>query len=300
MSTQGTIKRYTLIIEKTGRKNYPTFQEIKNFLHAHDFEISPRTLQRDIEAIRSEFGIEIAYNRKLKGYFIDEEKSLNYDSFVKFLEIVGTAQILSESVQEGNDILQFISFESESKLQGIEQLRMIIDATKTKRIIEFSHENFDTQMVTQIKLFPYHIKEYQHRWYIYGCIADTDVYRTFAIDRITQLKILTKTFKIDKKVDARAKFSEVVGLTYSEAELQEVIIKVESKQYKYLKSLPLHHSQELVSETNGEVILKYWLRPNYELTQRLLMLGSTVRVMKPASLVKEVKGILKETIANYK
>jgi predicted DNA-binding transcriptional regulator YafY len=257
-------------------------------------------LQRDIEAIRSEFGIEIAYNRKLKGYFIDEEKSLNYDSFVKFLEIVGTAEILSESIKEGNDILQFISFESESKLQGIEQLRMIIDATKTKRIIEFSHENFDTQMVTQIKLFPYHIKEYQHRWYIYGCIADTDVYRTFAIDRITQLKILTKTFKIDKKVDARAKFSEVVGLTYSEAELQEVIIKVESKQYKYLKSLPLHHSQELYSKTDGEVILKYWLRPNYELTQRLLMLGSTVRVMKPASLVKEIKWILKETIAKYK
>ncbi len=108
MSKHGTIRRYTLEIEKIRRNQYPSFNDIRNYLHEFGFEVSDRTIQRDIEHIRDEFGIEIQYNRYEKGYFINYEESLNVDSFFRFLEIANTAELLSESLHKNRDILTHI------------------------------------------------------------------------------------------------------------------------------------------------------------------------------------------------
>jgi predicted DNA-binding transcriptional regulator YafY len=50
-------------------------------------QISSRTLQRDLEDIRDEFGIEIALDFGRNGYFIDYENSVNADYILHFLEL---------------------------------------------------------------------------------------------------------------------------------------------------------------------------------------------------------------------
>jgi arginine repressor len=67
MSTQGTIRRYTLEIEKINAVRFPSFNDIQEFLKSHGLDVSQRTLQRDIEDIRFEFGIDIQYNRASNG-----------------------------------------------------------------------------------------------------------------------------------------------------------------------------------------------------------------------------------------
>lgn len=68
----------------------------------------------------------------------------------------------------------------------------------------------------------------------------------------------------------------------------------------YIKTLPLHRSQEIVLETGNEVVFILFVAPNYELVQRILMYGFEVRVLKPASQVEEIKGVLTETLEYYK
>ena len=58
MSQQGTIKRYQLILEQVQGTLRPTFAQLMEHLHQNGFEIAPRTLQRDIQHIRDEFGID--------------------------------------------------------------------------------------------------------------------------------------------------------------------------------------------------------------------------------------------------
>ncbi len=98
MSKHGVIRRYILLIEKIGKKQFPSFDDLKEFLSDHGFRISSRTLQRDMEQIRFEFGLEIEYNHLKNGYFFNFEKSLNLDSFFRFLEIVNTAHLLTEKL----------------------------------------------------------------------------------------------------------------------------------------------------------------------------------------------------------
>ncbi len=157
MSKHGTIKRYTLIIEKINRKQFPSFKTIKDYLFAHGFEISARTVQRDIEQIRYEFGIEIEYDRYENGYFINYDTSINIESFFRFLEIASTAELLTEGLAESKDTLKHILFEGIGNLKGIDNLKPLFQAIKNKRIITFTHLNFNTGKTKNYSLKPYFI-----------------------------------------------------------------------------------------------------------------------------------------------
>jgi predicted DNA-binding transcriptional regulator YafY len=272
---------------------------LKNYLHEHGFEISPRTLQRDIEQIRYEFGIEIKYNRNRNGYFIDKDASVNLDSFLRFLEIVNTANLISDSLKDGKDELKYIQFESQGSLKGIENLKSLLFAIKNHRRIVFTHENFETGKKRKYSVKPYLLKEYQNRWYVVGLLSGLNEFRSFGIDRIENIQVLSETFVPDSKINPAELFENIVGLNYSLGSVEEVILSFTPLQAKYVISLPLHKSQKVIKETNKEVIIKLNVIPNFELTQKILMLGDSVKVLKPEWFKKEVKNVLKQALKKY-
>ena len=299
MSKHGTIRRYTLIIEKINRGQFPSFTEIKNYLFEHGFEMSDRTIQRDIEQIRFDFGIEIKYDRDKNAYFIDKENSLNIESFFRFLEIVNTADLLTDSLKESKDTLKYISFDTGGGLKGIENLKPLLKAIKDKRFISFEHYNFHTNKTRNYTLKPYLLKEYQNRWYIVGVIGETNELRTFGIDRVEKLNVQTKTFTADKKLKPLEMFEKTIGVVYSLNEQEKVVLSFTPTQGKYIKTLPLHSSQQILVDNENELRISLDIIPNYELNQKILMHGNTVKVIEPEWLVEEIKENLKNTLEKY-
>ena len=299
MSKHGTIRRYTLEIEKIRRGQFPSFQEIKDYLFNHGFEIGDRTIQRDIEQIRFEFGIEIKYERDKNGYFIDHENSLNLESFFSFLEIVNTAELLTESLNESKDALKYISFDTGGGLKGIENLKPLLKAIKGSRKISFNHFNFHTNKIRRYSLKPYLLKEYQNRWYIVGLIGNLKEFRTFGIERIEKLEVKAETFKVEEKLNPIEMFDKTIGLVYSLNTSQNVILSFTPTQGKYIKTLPLHTSQKILIDNEIEFRISITVIPNYELTQLILKHGDTVKVIEPEWLVDEIRGKLKQTLEKY-
>ncbi|HEY9072063.1 MAG TPA: hypothetical protein VIV61_17520 [Candidatus Ozemobacteraceae bacterium] len=89
MSIQGVVKRYALIIEKVTQCHFPTLAQIHRFLRLNGFEISKRTLQRDLERISLEFGISVRYDRTHRGYRLIRDEGVNPDILLRFLSVVG-------------------------------------------------------------------------------------------------------------------------------------------------------------------------------------------------------------------
>ena len=299
MSKHGTIRRYTLEIEKIRKGQFPSFEEIKNYLEEHGFGVGDRTIQRDIEQIRFEFSIEIKYNRDKHGYYIDYDSSLNVESFFRFLEIVNTAELLTESLVESKDELNYISFDMGGGLKGIEHLKPILQAIKNHRRISFVHRNFHTGRTRRFTLKPYLLKEYQNRWYVVGLIGGLTDFRTFGIDRIENLEIKAETFTPQGELNPLEIFSQTIGLVYSENTVQQVILSFTSAQGKYIHTLPLHTSQKIIIDDEDEFRVSIEVVPNYELIQQILKHGDTVKVIEPEWLVEEVKSILKRTLEKY-
>lgn len=299
MSKHGTIRRYTLEIEKIRRGQFPSFQLIKDYLFEHGFEISDRTIQRDFEQIRFEFGIEIVYHRDKDGYYIDYENSFNIESFFRFLEIVNTAELLTESLLESKDSLKHISFDTGGGLKGIENLKSLLKAIKDNRKISFTHFNFHTEKSRKYTLKPYLLKEYQNRWYIVGILGGLNEFRTFGIDRIENLVVKPETFTPNKTQDPIESFNQTIGLVYSEHPVQTIILSFTPTQGKYIKTLPLHSSQKVLVDNQKECRISLHVAPNYELIQQIMKHGNTVKVVEPEWLANEIKENLKRALEKY-
>jgi predicted DNA-binding transcriptional regulator YafY len=299
MSQRGTIHRYTLIIEKLNGKQFPSAEELLSHLLDHGFEISKRTLERDFDAIRNEFGVEITYYRDKRGYGIDHDSSIDMPSFLRFLEIVNTAALLTESLSETKETLDFISFDSAGGLRGIDQLKPLLKAIKERRKISFQHYSFQTEKSRKYTCSPYLLKEYQNRWYLSGLVSGFDEMRTFGIDRMSDLQLSDTVFKRDEKRSPQQQFENIIGLVYSEKNKQKVILSFTRAQGMYVKSLPMHRSQKVLIDNEQECRIELNLMPNYELTQQILMHHSWVKVIEPLWLKEEIKSLLNKAINNY-
>lgn len=299
MSRQGTIRRYTLIIEKINFGQFPSFSTIQEYLEEFGFSISKRTIERDFEAIRNEFGLEITYDRFKEGYFIDEEKSINIESFIRFLEIVNTAEMLTQSLSESRDTLDHISFDHSGGLKGVEHLPMILKAIKEHRRIRIQHHTFYSEKSRKFKLEPYLLKEYQNRWYIVAIVCGMNEQRTFAIDRLEAIEVLPETFKATRTEEVNDIFRNVIGLVYTGNDVEDVELSFTAFQGKYIRTLPFHSSQKILVDTEDEFRISLRIIPNFEFNQKILMHGNSVKVLKPKWLADEIKSILISAAENY-
>ncbi len=299
MSKHSTIRRFSLIIEKIGRNLYPSFEDIKQFMHDHGFELSNRTIQRDLEQIRNDFGVDILYHRHRNGYFIDNYAGTNMDNLLRFLEIANTAELIIESLKEGNDVTEYFDFESKGNLKGVELIRPLLFAIRNHRKVTFNYERYSTGYRAKYELMPYLLKEYMYRWYLVGMVSNIKEFRTFGIDRMEDLSVLKKTFTFQKGKDPRILFANTVGLTYSKNVVTEVIVSFTPLQGKYIKALPLHDSQEIIIDNDNELRVKLQIIPNFEFKQRIMMMGDAAKVIAPDWMAKSIKETLQAALARY-
>ena len=85
---------------------------------------------------------------------------------------------------------------------------------------------------------------------------------------------------------------------FSQGDVKEVALRTDSRQAKYLRALPLHHSQREAIHDNYSVFY-YRLRLTPDLVQELLSMGSAVTVVSPPELRAMMVTQLRDTLANY-
>jgi len=296
MSFQGKLKQYLLITEGLNRKPNQTLSQLQEMLINDGFNISSRTIQRNIESLRVEFGVEIECNRSFYEYSINKELSVDIDFFLQFLHTAIHAQFVAENIKDFKNITNYIHFSDKADLKGLQLLQPLLESIKVKNVISFNHENYVTEEHKFFVMEPYMLKEYLNRWYVVGFVPAINEFRTIGVDRINDLKITGKKFKRKQTINPKSFFENTIGLVYSEYPIQEVIIQASEQQAKYIRSQLLHSSQ--VELKNFQ--FKLTLTPNYELIQRILMLGSEVSVIEPEWLRSEIRGILEDSLKNYR
>jgi predicted DNA-binding transcriptional regulator YafY len=294
--------RIQLLIQYVYDNKYPTKEAILKYLKEKDLEVASRTIERYLEKIRADFGIEIEYDSKERGYFINEEKSVKVDSFFKFLEIVQVADIFTKSLKDSNKMLEYVSFDDSKNFKGIDNLKDLLLAIKDNREITFQHENYWKNSTKPYTVTPLILKEYLNRWYVICVIDNNDTIRTFGLDRISNIEI--KEFSNKKRKDyfkKLSKFEHTVGLTYGKGQPEKVSLLVDELHVKYMRSLPLHQSQ-IIHKKNKEHKhqVDFYLYPNYEFKTQILKIGAEVEVLSPQYLRDEVIGLLEKSLNNYK
>lgn len=302
MSKLGYISRYMLIIKKLKVKPYSNYEELKNYIENQleylqdcddslEIGFSKRTLQRDISDIKTAWGIGVTYSKTEKGYYIQDTNAENMN-FRRMME----AFDLFQSLNIANDLSPYIHFEK-SRPQGTENLYGLLHAIKNRLQVRFTYHKFWEEEASQRIGSPYALKEFKNRWYILVKDNHDDRIKTFALDRLAELEITNKKFTLPRDLDICHYFRYSYGITRPDnAEPEKIILSFEPLQGKYIKTLPLHDTQQILTDTEDELQIKLNLYITHDLVMELMSYGDAVKVLQPPSLAEVLRTAHKNAI----
>ena len=300
MSYQAKIKRYLQILQLIEKSKFPTSVEMLANMGETGIKVSDRQLKRDIESLRAEFGLDIHYSVSQKGYYLENEEQ-TFPYFLKLLEFSQNMELLTSYLKEGSIIAEIIEFEDYNSFKGVQFIRDIAFFIKDRAEICLKYRRFEAKTEKEYCFQPYLLREYLNRWYVIGVLSGTDEIRTFGLDRIVGVKETGQKFKKCKSDEIVSLFRNVIGINAAKQDIaEEIELVCMPFQGNLLKTLPLHSSQKVISETPDEITFSYNLVVNFELKHRLLMMSTQAKVVKPLSLKKEMEKLLTEAQIFYK
>lgn len=288
MSIFATIRAYALIVEFVDTVPGVSAPEIINRLEDHDIEISKRTFERYLNALRTDFHIDISYEPTRRGYVIHKDDNPNYERLRLFLDTVEQSMVISEEFQDGSNPLQFIDFSRSQRVKGLKWFKPLLIACRQDKKVIVTYHKYGSTGEVERKISPLRLKQYQDRWYILGWSDNDDDMRTYALDRIAAVKLLQTKRKVPK-LDLDKLFHDTVGINYGNGQPVDVEFSIANGHADYLESLPLHHSQEIVVRTDRQTTFRLRVIENFELAQRLLAYGGDIEIIKPESLKKRLE-----------
>lgn len=295
------IKRYSAIIRKLQRSPV-NFQQLCFYLEnesaisGYYLDISQRTFQRDIKDISSLFGIEIRCNKAQNIYYIDEEECADLHG-MRLLE----AYEMLDALRTTGNYTPYVFFESR-RPNGTEHFYNLLRAAKEHKVTEFTYKKFYEDEPESRTVYPLALKESRGRWYLVAMDRKDDKIKTFGLDRITEPVISSRKFKVEKIPGVREIFKNCFGIINPAGSApQKVVLSFTYQQGQYIKSYPLHESQQLVSEDEDEnkVVVSLNIYITYDFIMELLSYGEEVMVVSPKSLITKIIKTNKNTLKMY-
>lgn len=290
-----SIQRYLIIIRKIRSKVYITLkdllQEVLDEMTAHgnnEFRVSERSLKRDIEELRWDFKIPIEYTKN-KGYHFPQDEEFPAENIESVLESFDILNVLNADTG-----MNHIVYPERRNYRGTEYLYPLLKATQKKCPVTFSYQKYGSDTAFTLKVYPYALKQCKNRWYLLGIKEGEEILKSFGLDRLRDIKILSGKFKPNPDIDIKAKYKDLFGIVDDpEVPVEEVILSFDHDDGKYVESLPIHHSQERLPSYEDRYVIRLRLKITYDFILEILSRGTSLQVISPEYLRKEIYWIHK-------
>ncbi|UCJ06214.1 WYL domain-containing protein [Chitinophaga pendula] len=326
------VSRYRWIDERLRNKRLskPKLEDLIEFVSEKmGAAISTRTIQKDIQDMRHDpelnYMAPIVYNRSAGTYSyeddsfsisnmpIDEADLQGLEIAIGILEQFRSLPVVQQfedailkiaaSLKMNREALQhkgLIKFARTNQYKGAEHIPTIVEAIKELEVIRIAYHSFERKEPKEHWVEPYHVREYQHRFYLIGKSqrAKGGTLLTFALDRIVDMWPTNKHFD-EKNFDDANYYKHAIGITVPEGKPEEVLLAFTPKQGHYIKSQPIHTSQEVIIDNEEECRVSLNVVINHELVMMLLSYGANVKILQPRELADKIAAEAKAMLAQY-
>ena len=193
------------------------------------------------------------------------------------------------ALQNYGNLSEVIQFEKRLPA-GTEYLSPLLRAIKEKRQVALHYYKFwdkNKQLVVRT-IEPYLLKEAQRRWYVLAWDVEKEALRVFGLDRIKHLDD-ERGVKFQHPVPEGVEhfFDDSFGawVDNERTQAEEVVLAFKKlptdspfvpNPAEYLKAMPLHSSQEVMSETDDEIVLKLHLKITPDFVKEIQSYGGRV------------------------
>ncbi|MBQ7742140.1 MAG: WYL domain-containing protein [Bacteroidaceae bacterium] len=287
MATQ-TLRKYVWLINTIHKHPGISFKDINDKWQYSDLsegnELPLRTFHKWRNAIYKVLGLRIAW-RDGDGYFIANDDDIKEGTIRKWL---------MDNISVSNILMSNLALKDRILLEDVpsskDHLNTILEAMQTNTVLSFTYQGFGRKNAHTFDLHPYCVKLFKQRWYMLGFSPSDNRLRIYALDRVDKIELKNgQTFCMPRNFNAEDYFMNFYGIVAnSDKEPEQILIKVSAEQAKYIKTLRLHWSQDIMEDNDEYTIFKYKLCPEYDFMQELLSHGADLEVLSPEWLREEI------------
>ena len=275
---------------------------------AEKFEVSRRTINRDIEDI-CKAGIPIVTQQGVNGgisisdgYKID--KTLFTHDELKavlsgLLSLNSVSQdkkyslVIEKFFGENNSILSsnniIIDLSSHYKETLAPKISLIQKCIESHTIIEFDYFNRKGQ--SHITFEPYILVFKWSSWYVFGSLESASSFRLCKLNRLNNLKETGRLFEITEITDSQTDFDG-----FFTDEIKAVILFKNSAEYRLIEEYGI---DSYTSDENGLLRFEFPFTNEYYLLQWVLSFGDCARLIEPPYMRELIKSTLENSLRQY-
>ena len=191
-----------------------------------------------------------------------------------------------------------ISFEQNDQLKGLEHLSGLIDAVINHTTLKIHYKSYKGVEFAHT-IYPYYVKEYNSRWFLFVLGDETGKIENLALDRIISYSVSNKPFKKNENIDFSSYFDNVIGVTIpnDDSKVETIKLRFSSSRFPYVVTKPIHHSQVFADGEPNTITIK--VRPTQELDTKIFSFIPDVEVLSPKWYREQIKRKLQKNLEKY-
>lgn len=306
--------RYVWLIDLLRQYTRLSYKEINEkwkrsgLSYGDDDNLPIRTFHNHRAAIRDIFNIDIEIDPNVSGYkyHIENTDKLQGDAFRSWLidSFATLNQLQADRSLEGR--VQFEDIPS-----GGKWLTLFMQAMRENKVVQITHQGFGKGNANTFDIEPYNLKVVQRRWYVIGNNPYYVDYnkrhkkhipevRVYGLDRIQSAVMTDKTFVMPHDFDINKFYEGCCGSIPSDEDIEHVVIRAYYQSPDYLRTLPLHESQQELESDEESTLFSYDVKLTYDFLQLIMQQGDQVEVLELESLRTEMRNLAKTLTSYYK
>ena len=316
--------RLLKIDEQLRAKRFPTARSL-----AKEFDVSKRTVERDIEFLRDRYEAPIEYDHSKCGYaytqetfflkslFLTDEELFSAAVFEKALQqyrntpiegrlkavFAKLTELLPDDAVSVNtmwlgDSLTFIPEPSPEISPEI--FDAVFSGVKARRAIRFLYRSLTQTEAAVRTCEPYHIVCQRGAWYVIGRCVDKNEERIFSFSRMSEIEVLQdRLFELPAGFTVEQYIDKNVGVWLNRRKPFTVRLLFSASVSAFAEEHIWNEEQTVLVHEDKSVEVSFKTTQFEEMKRFVLGQGATVRVLEPAELVQAVQKEIEEMRSLY-
>ncbi len=319
--TRPPYERMTYIHEQLQLDKLPNCSS----LAAH-FEVSPKTIQRDIEFMRDRWNLPIEYDEPRHGYYyaqpvenlplvtmtegelvallvaqkaVEQYAGTAFEAPLTNAFAKLTAQLDGPVTVALGAARHVFSFKAAGPARAdLELFRQLSQAVLETREIAFDYRGLGDTRPARRRVQPWHLCCVDNQWYLIGNDLDRAAKRTFALPRIAAVELTKRTFPRPAGFSIREHLGGSFGIIAGSGDYR-VRLRFDPWAAQLVRERFWHDSQELTDRRDGGIELVLQLADLAEVERWVLSWGEHVEVLAPKELRQRIAVVARQVAARH-
>ncbi len=285
--------RLLLILTKFNNGEELTIEEL-----VQEFNVTKRTIQRDLhDRLMKQSTIPIIKNNGT--YYLDKcylgkvnfDDIYNLSNFTNLNKIFPSfsknfaQRLLDKNVTKAYLIKTYNFEEIEEFLKEFKEIEKAIINKQSLQLVYREKER---------EVEPYKLANVKGIWYLIA--LQNNIIKTFTFRKITHLKLLDKSFKIDANILRSIEDDETIWFSNSKI---EVILKIDSYASQFFKRRKVMVYQKILEEyEDNSILISTQMTFENEVLELVRSMIPHITIVSPYSLQEKLEASLKSYLAN--